>query len=1056
MAKENNQSNHISRRGFLRSTAFIGGCAALAGKMAKADGLSAGNLSQDQFYELAKAENIIYTACMNCNTGCSIKAKIIDGVVAKIDGNPFSPWTMTPHINYDNDPTDASIARLDGAICPKGQAGIQILYDPYRIRKVLKRTGKRGEGKWKSMPFEQAIAEIVNGGRIFQHVPGEENRTVEGLDAICAMRDPNLMKSMKSDADAIVGGKMSVAEFKIKHAEHLHVLIDPDHPDLGPKNNQLVFNWGRMKGGRSDFVKRFFNGSFGTVNTHGHTTVCQGSLYFACKAMSEQYMDGKWTGGKKFYWQADLKNAEFVIFVGSNVFEGGYGPPLRTSKITNGLTERRLRFAVVDPRMGKLGAKAWKWLPAQPGSEAALALAMIQWIIANNRYDNNYLSAANKAAAIKANEPNWSNAAWLVKIDKDGTSRGFLRVAELPANNRPKGNADQFVVMNNGKLVALTPDDADNAATGELLVDTTVGGVHVKSSMQLLYESSLENTIEGWAKICGLKSKDIVQLADEFTSHGKKGVADIHRGVSQHTNGYSNVSAWMCLNLLNGNIGWKGGMSQPSTYDAAGAKTGQPFPIDAMHPNKLSAFGLSVIRHDAKYEKSTIFNDYPAKRPWFPLASDVYQEVIPSIGDAYPYPVKALILYNGAPNYSLPAGDKLNAILSNTEKLPLFISNDITIGATSAFADYIFPDGTYLERWEFHGSHPNVTQKVQPVRNPVVTPLVDTCTVFGEEMPMTFEALMMGIAEKMNLSGFGEDGFANGLPFKHPDHFYLKMVANTANDGKAVPDADDKELDVFIKSRRHLAGHTFNEQRWKESVGSDWWKKVVYVMNRGGRFQDYKNTYKNNHLANAYNAQINMYCEKTALTRNSMTGKYFSGIPIHNPVLDALGQPVNDSEKGYNLQLSTYRQSTQTKSRTNVSTWLLAISPENSILINRITAEELGLRNDDLARITSACNPEGKWDLGLLGQKDVVGKVKVVEGILPGVISFSLGFGQWGNGAKSFEIDGKILKGDERRGKGIHANAVMSVDPYLKNTTLTDPIGASAVFYDTKVKLIKV
>lgn len=39
---------------------------------------------------------------------------------------------------------------------------------------------------------------------------------------------------------------------------------------------------------------------------------------------------------------------------------------------------------------------------------------------------------------------------------------------------------------------------------------------------------------------------------------------------------------------------------------------------------------------------------------------------------------------------------------------------------------------------------------------------------------------------------------------------------------------------------------------------------------------------------------------------------------------------------------------------------------------------------------------------------------------------------------------------------GIHANAATRLDEYLQNTCLIDPIGGSASFYDTKVKLIKV
>jgi len=53
-------------------------------------------------------------------------------------------------------------------------------------------------------------------------------------------------------------------------------------------------------------------------------------------------------------------------------------------------------------------------------------------------------------------------------------------------------------------------------------------------------------------------------------------------------------------------------------------------------------------------------------------------------------------------------------------------------------------------------------------------------------------------------------------------------------------------------------------------------------------------------------------------------------------------------------------------------------------------------------------------------------------------------------------IDGKLIKGDPRRATGIHANAAMWVDPYLKNTCMLDPVGGSVSFYDTKVRLIKI
>lgn len=1076
----------MDRRDFIKTSAILGGTAlasAIAKKLAKA--------GEEQFisahdYPLDEPEHIIYSTCLQCNTGCGIKVKTLDSVAVKIDGNPLAPQTLYPHLPYNTSVEVA--AKIDGALCPKGQAGLQTVYDPYRIRKVLKRAGKRGENKWVSIPFEQAIEEIVNGGYLFKHVPGEENRYVPGLKDIWALRDPNVAKAMagevgkiKKVAKEVNEGKKpreelekAVNEFKVKFKDHLNALIDPDHPDLGPKNNQLVFLWGRMKQGRKDLVKRFVNDAFGSINTHGHTTVCQANLYFAGKAMSEQWAydekskEVKWTGGKKFYWQGDTGNAEFIIFVGVSPFEANYGPPGRTVRITQAMEKGQLKIAVIDPRFSKTAAKAWKWVPIKPGTEGAFALAMIRWIIENRRYDARYLANANKAAAKQDDEPTWCNATWLVKIDEQGNPGKFLRAHEIgiaPVQKRktPDGTEydyELFVVMKNGKPVPVDPNDEENPVEGDLFVDMELKGVdgkpiRVKSSLQILYEAACEKTLKEWADICGVSVGDIVVLADEFTKHGKRAVADVHRGVSQHSNGFYNCFAWNALNLLIGNYDWKGGYIAKSEWDASGKKEGKPFPLSEMHPGKLTPFGISIIRHDVKYEETTIFKGYPAKRPWYPLASDIYQEVIPSIGDQYPYPVKCLMLYMGTPVYALPGGDKLVSILTDTDKLPLFIAIDIIVGETSMFADYIFPDLTYLERWEFHGSHPNFAPKIQPIRQPAIPPIPETVKVFGEEMPISLEAVLLAIAEKLGLPGFGPNGFGEGQPFTHPDHLYLKMVANVAagdKPGEEVPDADDRELEIFVKARSHLPRCVFDLNRWKASVGEKWWRKVVYVLNRGGRFEDYDHAYDGELVRNKYGKLVNLYSEKVATTKSAMTGKYFSGTAkFFPPYTDCMGRQIED--KAFDLTLITFREITMTKSRTISNYWLLSVLPENAILINPVDAERLGLEDGDLVHVLSASNPKGEWFLGPSGRKPLIGKVKITEGIRPGVVGFALGFGHWAYGSQDIMIDGQLVKGDPRRAKGVHLNAAMRIDPVLGNTPLADPVGASVVFYETKVTL---
>jgi anaerobic selenocysteine-containing dehydrogenase len=1061
-------ANGLSRRDFIRTGALLGGSTLLATQLSACVGQKApvSHPNGPAAYPNAEAVSQLYTVCLNCNTGCGIKAKIENGIVSKIDGNPFSPWTMTPHVPYKTSVFET--AGVDAPLCPKGQAGVVTTYDPYRITRVLKRAGKRGENKWVSIPFDQAVTEIVEGGLLFRNVPGEESRQVTGLHDIYALADPNIAKALAADADKVAKKQMSVADFKAKHAANLKYLIDPDHPDFGPVNNQLVFAWGRLKGGRSDFITRFTKDAFGSTNAHGHTTVCQGSLYFTGKAMSEQFTEGKWTGGKKFYWQADTGNSEFIIFVGASPFEGNYGPPLRVPKITEGLSDGTLKIAVVDPRFSKTASKAWKWLPNKPGTEGALALGLVRWVIENKRYDERFLRNANKAAATADKEPTFANATWLVKIEKDGHPGGFLRASEigLPTETRKTAAGvdwvfDPFLVLVDGKPTPFDPYDTKTAIEGDLFVNTQVNGIPVKSGLQLLAESANERTIEQVAEITGLKASDLVELAREFTSHGKKAAADVHRGVSQHTNGFYNVFAWFSLNLLIGNYDWKGGMAQLSTYDHTGAKPGQPYKVGNISP-KAAPWGISIIRHDVKFEETTLFDGkYPAKRPFYPLSSDIYQEIIPSIGDAYPYPVKALILYMGSPVYALPAGNTTIDVLSDVNKLPLFITSDIVIGETSMYADYIFPDLSYLERWEFHGSHPSVTQKVQPVRQPVIAPLTETVKVFGNEMPISLESMLMGFAERLDLPGFGKGGFGQGADFTWPDDFYLRAVANLAagekEDGSnAVPDATDEEVRLFLESRQHLPRTVFDAERWQKIVGEKWWRKAVYLLNRGGRFDDYEQGYDGAQLKNKYGTLINLYQEKTAKLKHSMTGKPLSGVAVYLPgPFDALGQPIPDDPREFDLNLITFREISMTKSRTASNYWLLSLLPENSFILNKKDADRLGLKNGDLARMVSASNPEGAWDLKNGKQVPLVGKVRVIQGIRPGVVAFSLGHGHWAYGASDVLIDGQTVKADPRRATGVHANAAMRVDPVIKNTTLSDLFGGSAVFYDTRVKLMR-
>src|SRR3990172_5488230 len=253
------------RRKAILGGVFLGGALLAAARGAQAFSFMTNTPLADEGtgrtpYGLQRPEAVIYTTRLQCRTDCPIKCKIQDGVLVKSDGNPYSPQNLIPHLGLST--PVAAAAALDAKLCPKGQSGVQSHYDPYRLRKVLKRQPgtKRGEGKWVTVPFATAITEIADGGNLF----GEG--AVAGLREVFAVQDPAVMAALSQDAAKVAGGTMALADFKTAHAAHLALLIDPEHPDLGPKNNQFVFLAGRIEEGRRAFIQRWSKSAFGSAN----------------------------------------------------------------------------------------------------------------------------------------------------------------------------------------------------------------------------------------------------------------------------------------------------------------------------------------------------------------------------------------------------------------------------------------------------------------------------------------------------------------------------------------------------------------------------------------------------------------------------------------------------------------------------------------------------------------------------------------------------------------------------------------------------------------------
>ena len=133
----------LSRRDFLKvagvsaaGTVLFAGCAAPENEMLIQSPVL---LPEDTPYGF---EQWYASACRGCDAGCGIIVRVVEGRAKKIEGNPDHPLNR-------------------GKLCARGQAGVQDLYHPDRIRTPLRRTGPRGSGRYQVISWDDALAELT-------------------------------------------------------------------------------------------------------------------------------------------------------------------------------------------------------------------------------------------------------------------------------------------------------------------------------------------------------------------------------------------------------------------------------------------------------------------------------------------------------------------------------------------------------------------------------------------------------------------------------------------------------------------------------------------------------------------------------------------------------------------------------------------------------------------------------------------------------------------------------------------------------------------------------
>jgi len=738
----------MKRRTFLKLAAATSAAVALAPRLASA---------KLQFPEhpagfsiegpdAVKTEHI-NSLCLMCQGRCGIRVKVKDGVVIKIDGNPYHPSSYDYVSKGDTVTKDDLKPDPDGfdlgSTCPKGAAGIATLYSPARLLHPLKRAGKRGERKWKKISWDTAINEIVDGGNLFNE--GQ----VDGLKAI------------RNDAPI--------------DASDSDYLDEAPPSGYGPKRNRFVWWRGRSN---SRQVWRRFTTAYGTINHQSHWDLCE---------LTRQQIRGKMNDG---HYDADflpdLKGATYLISVGSSVMDAGFPAQTIARHLSKYFLRRPGTKAVhVGPRLSKGGARMHEWLPIKPGTDAYFFMGQIRTLIENGLDKKDYLSRPNKAVAEAGGYVNWTDATHLVNTAEPKTK----------VKTKNAAGKDDYTVSVGGKLVAASD------ATGP--ADLVASSATAKSVYAMLKDRAMEMTMDQYNEGCGLPRGTIERITREWATSEYPSY-NSYKGPGQQCNGSYNEMAMNAVQQLMGIIGTKGGMAGGAGAGGGGLGTG-----GAGHtkPNDVSNLntGVLVCRGRSEYagKKPT------ATKQWYPVGAGRGDGISREIGTAfltgYPYKAKAVMFTMNNPIFTVMRAQPLEkALLAG--KPALAVGINIDMNETDMLCDYVLPGNTYLEMWGEPGFPGIAHTGISGVRQPVIGNVANDGTEYRGAYPdiMATDDFYVKLGIKLGLLNFGKAGGLDGKDIMDSKNFWDQYFSSGDRKGGISRSAEHMVMGGSFKNPAKL------------------------------------------------------------------------------------------------------------------------------------------------------------------------------------------------------------------------------------------------------------
>ncbi|HQR71486.1 MAG TPA: molybdopterin oxidoreductase family protein [Burkholderiaceae bacterium] len=875
-----------------------------------------------------------------------------------------------------------------GVICAKGSSGIMKQYSPARLtRPLLRKAGaERGAGDFEPISWERAFEILTE----------------------------RLAKIRATD----------------------------------PKKFALFTGRDQMQALTGLFARQF-----GTPNYAAHGGFC--SVNMAAGMI--------YTIGGSF-WEfggPDLDRAKLFVMIGTA--EDHHSNPLKIA--LSKFKRAGGRFVSINPVRTGYSAIADEWVPIKPGTDGALLLALVHEILRLGLYDRDFIAR-------------YTNGGQLVNQDAASNDFGLmLRNPEGDVVNPLRPHNFYWWDRLTHRPVADHSEGADPALLGHFTMpEGPHQGTPVVPAFQLLQERVKPYTPEWASGITGIPADTIRRLAHEMgiTARDQKIELPIAwtdswgrhhdsvtgnpvafhamRGLAAHSNGFQTIRTLAILMSLLGTIDRPGGFRHKAPYPRAVPPNARPpkGPEAVKPETPLNGAplgwpeGPDDLFVDAAGEPVRIDKGFSWEHPL--SAHGLMHNVITNAWRGDPYRIDTLLIFmaNMAWNSTMNTSEvrkMLNDRDENGEhKIPFLVVCDAFQSETTAFADLVLPDTTYLER---HDVMSMLDRPISEFDGPVDSVRVPVLPPTGECKP--FQEVLIELGSRLKLPAFtrpdGSRKFRN-----YPD-----FIVNYETDpGSGIG---------FLSGWRGRSGEKFmkgepNPQQWELYEKNNCvyhhklppsyqymrnWNKGYLEWSRRNRITRYDEPILI-HLYSEVLQKFRAAAQGKGITRKppehlrERVATYFDPLPFYYPPLEV---QATDTQ-AFPLAAVTQRPMAMYHSWDSQNAWLRQIHAHNYLFVNPRTARASGIEDGNWMWV------ESPW-----------GKVRCMcrhsEAVEPGTVWTWNAIGK-ASGAWALAPDA-----NESR-KGFLLNHLISEElpaPGGRHVSNSDPITGQAGWYDVRVRIRK-